>query len=86
MSSLNRKTTANKTTHLLFENELKKLKTFYSSYFRGRSHFQEDDIQNYLVFQPMYRYFKRVGNSDHILSWKSTGLSDETIKTSYYVI
>ena len=33
------------------ENELKKLKTFYSSYFRGKSHFEEDGIQNYIVFQ-----------------------------------
>ena len=27
----------------------------------------------------MYRYFKRVINSDYILSWKSKGLSDENI-------
>ena len=33
------------------ENELKKLKTFYSSYFRGKSHFEEDGTQNYIVFQ-----------------------------------
>ena len=29
----------------------------------------------------MYRYFKRIGNTDCILSWKSKGLSDETTKT-----
>ena len=28
----------------------------------------------------MYRYFKRVGNSDYILNWKSKGFSDEVIK------
>ena len=39
LSSLNRKITANKSKHLLIENELEKLKTFYSSYFRGKSHF-----------------------------------------------
>ena len=44
--------------HLLIENELKKLKTFYSNYFTSKSHFEEDGRQNYLVFQPMYRYFK----------------------------
>ena len=33
------------------ENELKKLKTFYSSYFRGKSHFEEDGTQNYIAFQ-----------------------------------
>ena len=50
----------NKTKHLLAENELKKLKTFDSIYFRGKSHFKEDGWKNYLVFQPVYRYFKRV--------------------------
>ena len=33
LSSLNRKITANKTKHLVVENELKKLKAFDSSYF-----------------------------------------------------
>ena len=28
----------------------------------------------------MYRYFKRIDNTDHISSWKSKGLSDEIIK------
>ena len=28
----------------------------------------------------MYRYFLKVGNISYILSWKSKGLSDETIK------
>ena len=31
----------------------KKLQKFHSVYFRGRTHFEEDDIQNYLVLQPM---------------------------------
>ena len=39
----------------MLENELKKIKTFDSSYFKGKSHFEEDDTQNYLVFQPMER-------------------------------
>ena len=39
LSSLNRKIRANKTKNLLAENELKKLKTFDSSYFTGKSHF-----------------------------------------------
>ena len=33
LSSLNRKTAVNKSKQLLVENEFKKLKTFYSSYF-----------------------------------------------------
>ena len=41
LSSLNRKITSNKSKHLLVENELKKLKTFDSSCFIGKSHFEE---------------------------------------------
>ena len=80
LSSLNKKITQNKSKHLVVENELKKLKTFDSSYFIGKSHVGEDDTQNYLVFQPMYRYFKMITNTDYISSWKSKGLSDESIK------
>ena len=40
----------NKSKHFLVENELKKLKTFDSIYFRDKSHFEEDGMQNYLVF------------------------------------
>ena len=46
LSSLNRKITQNKSKHLLVENELNKLKTFDSSYFIGKSHFEEDGTQN----------------------------------------
>ena len=42
LSSLNRKITQNKLKHLLIENELNKLKYFDSSYFTGKSHFEED--------------------------------------------
>ena len=76
LSSLNRKITANKSKDLLIENELKKLKTFDSIHYRGKSHFEEDGIQNYLVFQPTQRYFKRIagaGNDNYIYYWKSKG-------------
>ena len=79
MSRINRKITANKSKNLLVENELNKLKTFHSSYFIGKSHF-EDGTQNYLVFQPISRYFKVIANTDYVSSWKSKGLSAETIK------
>ena len=46
LSSLNRKITSNKTKHLLVENELKKLETFDSIYFRGKSHFEDDGNQS----------------------------------------
>ena len=38
---------------LFAKDELNKLKTFHSSYFVGKSHFEEDCTQNYLVFQPI---------------------------------
>ena len=82
LSSLNKKITANKSKHLLVENELNKLKIFDSSYFIGKSRCQDDGTQNYLVFQPIIRYFKvnMITNTDYVLSWKSKGISAETIK------
>ena len=66
LSSLNKKVTQNKTKHLLVENELSKLKTFDCSYFIGKSHFEEDGTQKYLVFQPLDKYFKVITNTDYI--------------------
>ena len=80
MSRLNRKITIKKSKHLLVENELNTLKPFDSSYFIGKSHFEEDGTQNYLVFQPINRYFKVIANTDYVSSWKSKGLSAESIK------
>ena len=77
---LTEKCTENKTENLLVKNELNKLKNFDSSYFTGKSHFQEDGTQNYLVFQPINKYFKVITNTDYISSWKSKGLSAESIK------
>ena len=68
------------------QDKVTKLQAFDSSYFRSKSHFEDDGIQNYLVFQPMYRYFKEIGNTDRILTWKSKGLSDESIKPILHVI
>ena len=59
---------------------MKKLKIFDLVYFIGKSHFEEDGKQNYLIFQPIVRYFKFINNTDYISSWKSKGLSAETIK------
>ena len=44
LSGFNKNITQNKTKHLLVENESNKLKTFDSSYFIGKSHFEEDGI------------------------------------------
>ena len=59
---------------------MNKLKTFDSSYFIGKSHFEEDGTQNYLVLQPINKYLKAIANTDYVSSWKSKGLSAENIK------
>ena len=53
------------------------------SYFRGKNYFDTDGMKNYLVFQPMYRYFKgvidNINNTVYVNYWQSKGLSDEQI-------
>ena len=61
------------------EKNMKKVQTFDSSYFRGKNYFDEDGTQSYLVFLPISRYFRLIANTKYISSWKSKGLSDETI-------
>ena len=80
VSSLDSKIATKKTKNELIENELKKLKTLDLSYFIGKSYLEEDDTQNYLVFERTKRYFKIITNTKVISSWKSKGLSDKTIK------
>ena len=71
-----------KKKRLLVENDLNKLKSIDLRYFIGKSHFEGDGTQNYLVFQQIVRYFKvnTITNTDYISSWKSEGLSVESIK------
>ena len=71
--------TSNKSKHLLVENQLKKLQKFDSSYFTGRNRFEEGGVQNYLVFQPMYKYFLKIGGTESIAEWESKGLFNEVI-------
>ena len=75
---VNYRVLANKTKHILAENKL--LKAFDLSYFIGKSHFDEDGTKNYLVFQPLFRYFKLNVKNFSISSWKSKGLSDKIIE------
>ena len=79
LSSLNRKITKNKTDHLIVKNELNKLKTFDSSYYNGKSYFEEGVKPNYLIFQSLSKYFKLTDNTKYISSWESKGLYTETI-------
>ena len=75
VSSLNSKIAKNKTKNESIENELKKLKTFDLGHFIGKSYFEEDCAQNYLVFQPKKRHFKLIANSKVFSSQQSKGLS-----------
>ena len=46
----------------------------------GNAMFEEEDgLQAYLIFQPAYKYFKTITNTNYISSWKSKGLSVESI-------
>ena len=53
------------------------------SYFIGKSHFEDDGTQNYLVFQIVNKYFRLIANADYISSWESKGLYAETIKPPF---
>ena len=50
------------------------------SYYLDKSHYEDDGTLNYLVLQPIYRYFKKIGYAEYIAECKSKGLSDESIK------
>ena len=60
---------------------MNKLKTFDSSYYHGKNYFDEDGALNYLVFQPLNKYFKLIANTSYVSLWKSKGLSCESIKS-----
>ena len=80
MLSLDKRVTTNKTKHVLVETDLNRWKTFDFGYFIGKSHFEEYDTQNYLVFQPWNKYFEVIDGTNYVSSWQSKGLSDEIIK------
>ena len=75
VSNLDSKIAENKIKNKSIENEFRKLKAFDLGYFTGKSCFEEDGVQNYLVFQPIRRYLKIIPNSKYISSWISKGLS-----------
>ena len=76
LSSLNRKITSNKSKHLLVENKLKELETFDWIYIIGKVSFGEDGTQNYLVFQPMRRYFKTIAGVGNVVAFITGNLKD----------
>ena len=50
LKGFNKRINSNKEKHVLIENEFKKLQTFDSSYFRGKSHFVDSDGTQNLYF------------------------------------
>ena len=81
MQVISKRINSNKFRLLLVENELRKLQKIDADYLRGKNHFEEDGTKNYLVFQPVYKYFKTINSIGNISGWKSKGLSNESIKT-----
>ena len=59
ISNLNTKlaTLATKAELKAEQDKIMKLQGFDSHYFRSEIHFQDDETQNYSVFQPIYRFF-----------------------------
>ena len=80
LKDISKRITSNKSKHLFVKNELKKQQKFDSSYFRGRNRFEEDDVQNYLVFQPIHNFLKKNDSTEGISELESKGLSNEVIK------
>ena len=74
LKAISHRVTKNKSKNLLVESEFKK---FDASYFRGKTYFNGNGTQNYLVFQRVYNYFNAV--EFEISSWKSKGLFNEEI-------
>ena len=50
---------------------MNKLRTLDLSYFIGKTYFEEDGTQSYLVFQPTNKYFEVITKTDYVSSWKS---------------
>ena len=81
LNKISDRITLNKSKHLLVENELKKLKTFDLSYFKGKNYFEGNDgAQNTLVFQTMQKHFN-LSNKNQISKRKSKELSIQYLKS-----
>ena len=59
LQDISNRITSNKSKQLLVEKEVKKLRHLIQAIYRDRNRFEEDGVQNYLVFQQMYNYFKK---------------------------
>ena len=84
LSDLNRKIVSNKEKHLFIENELKKLESFDSSYFRGKSHFKNDGSQNWIVFNQYTDILKQLVLM--VVIFCHTNLKDCLMKALMYLL
>ena len=65
------------------QKQRKKFQASNLSYFLDKSYFVINGMQNYLLFQPAFKYFKTPSTkSNQIIAWKSNGLSEEYDKSS----
>ena len=67
VQEVEKKINENKIKNSLIETEAKKLNNFDASYFRGKNYFGDVGAQNYLVFQPSYKYLEIT--NDKNFSW-----------------
>ena len=61
------------------QDKVETLQTCDSSLFISQSYFFNDETQLYLIFQVLYYNFKKLGDTEKIVSWKSKGLSAEKL-------
>ena len=50
------------------------------SILNGTKYVSSGIFQNYLIFIPDKKYIKNFHDTNHIYSWKSNGMSEESIK------
>ena len=92
LENVDDKVAENSSCILLYENRLKQKESRtenlerYESYLKGKNYFDDNDgTQNYLVFQCVYKWFKRVidniSNNTYVHYWQSKGLSNEKLNT-----
>ena len=78
----NKKITSKKQQNLyLLKLNLKKLQTIDLSIFIHHSNIFNDGAQLYLIFQTLYYTFKRLGDIEEVISWKSKDLLNEKLNT-----
>ena len=72
VTAVDDKVSANSSNVLSYEHKLKQREDTINdlemdaSYFRGKNYFGDDGIQSYFVFQPTYKYFKKVIDSTDV--------------------